>query len=182
MARSGSATDARFADGFLAAIQEADHLNLDVTLQHWRPVADLPLPFGRIIGDLGLLFHSPAHSSKTLLIVEREGSGPGNERNILKWFQAVNAAHPVRLDAHGEQISCEQAAVILLLAFCRPPDWGVSDFDKSFAFCEVLARITNECSVVANTPMTIVVRRYPSEVGDWEHCGRHFADQVLQLL
>jgi hypothetical protein len=182
MARSGSVTDSAFADGFLTAVRRRSQLSLHHPLDHWRPIADLPLPFGRVIGDLGLLFDSQTHPAKTVLIVEREGSGPGNERNILKWFQAIRGSHLISLDAHGQKISCEQAVVMLLLAFCRPSGWPKKDFDKTFAFCEVLAHLANESAATTHLPMTTLVQRYPAEVDDWKQCGRYFAEQVLQQV
>lgn len=83
MALSGNATDSAFAEGFLAAIAQDKSLRFvvpDNPTEHWRPTADLNSPLGRIVGDISLLIRKPSESTNTLLVVEREGSAPGNER------------------------------------------------------------------------------------------------------
>lgn len=179
MAESGHAIDALFASSFLATMSESLPI-CSGRDGHWRPKAKLPPPFGSIASDFGCSFRGP--KGEILLIVEREGSAPGNERNILKWHAAVSRGAELYLESGSQRIRCRPDAVLLVLAFGRPPKWDRSDFEKTVAFCELLAEIINRQDLSGRTPLRVLVRKYPPEASDWKECACWMAQQVLAAL
>jgi hypothetical protein len=182
MARSGSAADSAFAEGFLAAIAQDKSLCFIVRPEHWRPISNLKLPLGQVEGDIGLLIRKPSESTNTLLVVEREGSAPGNERNILKWFEAVRGSYNIALLRPNQKVTCDFNRIILLLAFCRPSKWPLSDFQKTASFCEIFGTLVNQYPFGRTISFTTVCLKYPTEVADWRECGRHFGAEIIRYL
>ena len=121
---------------------------------------------------------------RSLLIVEREGSAPGNERNILKWFQAVRGGHRIKLDSGTGPVAVNPDRIVLLLCFARPDPrkWSESDFMKTARFCTMLAELV-ERDLREHTPqfkVHIETRSYA--VTDWVACGRDFASSCRQWM
>ena len=178
MAASGNARDAEFAEGLLTVLSGHSQL-LKGTSEHSRPKADLGQPFGRVAGDVCCLYRKPNSDETRMLIVEREGSAPGNERNILKWYRALSNGKSIWVDNQNGPIQCDVSNVVLLLAFGRPTGWDTSDFEKTVAFCELLGSTLNENTAI---PMTIHVNKFPGVVEDWKECGRHFGTIAAEIL
>lgn len=181
MAVSGALRDKQFAAGLLSELSQKLTLVVGAS-GHWRPQADLGRPWGKITGDFGCCFTSPSQAGQTLLIVERESSGPGNERNILKWYEAVRAGVPITLAAGGEKIALKPDRIILCLAFMRPASWDPSDFAKTAAFCEVLAGLVNTAPATTGPPLVVIVERYASQLDCCEACGRDMAHDIFRRL
>src|SRR4051794_27725284 len=103
MRSSGSASDALFAEAVLQSLSAHTDAFESYRL-HRRAVADCGPPFGRVDGDFALFRFGQGDAGGTLLIVEPEGSGPGNERNILKWHRVVKEGREISLkDASGNR-------------------------------------------------------------------------------
>jgi hypothetical protein len=181
MAISGHVLDGQFAAGMLAVLSNELQIVFGSS-GHWRPKADLGRPWGKVTGDFCCCFSRPGSSGYSLLIIEREGSAPGNERNILKWFQAIRLRAAISMDDGRQRIELTPDRIVLGLAFVRPGGWDLSDFDKTVAFCELLAEIVNtQCS--DNQPsFSVVVERYGQLLDCCETCGRDMAHIILSRL
>lgn len=185
MARqSYSGYDASFADGLITTLAGLVTPRHGTQTGHWRPMADLGPPYGVVIGDAGFIYSAPQHPGESLLIAEREGSAPGNERNILKWYQTIRGKHRIRLDSGTGPIEIHPNRIVLVLCFARPDPktWSESDFQKTVGFCAVLADLVGKDlqdhapRFEAHTDM----RSY--SVTDWVDCGRDFASTCRQWL
>ena len=177
---NGNQADAEFAGGFLSAVGSA--VAVKPSLEHWRPTADLESPFGRVQGDLGF-FVGDGASGVTLVIVEREGSAPGNERNALKWYTALRGAREVYLRRDGKNATGSYDTVLLWMAFGRSRSWGRSDFEKTVGFCGLLARILSHPAGDLGPDLRIIVQAVSSdEVDDWREVGREQGNALLREL
>ena len=177
MAVSGHQLDAQFAEGFLTTLSSRLAVRQGAT-GHWRPEARLDVPLGRVTGDLGFTFDGS--DGETLLIVEREGSAPGNERNILKWVAALDSGAVIRLKSGPSLIECSPSAVILLLAFGRSAKWDRTDFEKTIAFCDMLAEFVNKRDCNNSVPLRVLVNASPALVSDWQECGSWMAERFAE--
>ena len=181
MGVSGHALDSQFATGVLDVLSE--HLEIvHSSSGHWRPKADLGKPYGKITGDLCCCFTQPGQEGYSLLIIEREGSGPGNERNILKWYRAVQQRVVVSIDDGRQRIEVRPARVLLAMAFMRPPGWDQSDFEKTAAFSELLGDLLNMHAAFSEPTFSVVVERYAQQLECCESCGRDMAISILKRL
>ena len=184
MAASGNKRDAEFANGFLDVLN--GHVSLlNGTSAHCRPKAMLGTPFGAVTGDLACVYESPDRNGNTLLIVEREGSAPGNERNILKWFHPLKRGGKIDVFRGQSIVQCKFDRVSLLLAFARNKKWGVSDFKKTSAFCDLLAEIVNDYGREDTClPFSARVATFDGAVDEdqWDECGRYFGDLAIKLF
>lgn len=180
--QSGSLIDTEFATGFLAAFTQTDVLLSSYAQEHWRPISSLGMPLGKVIGDIGFTFRKRDALSDTLLIVEREGSGPGNERNILKWFETIRKYHQIFLIKGNQQYLCQTDHIILYLAFCHSGGWSNSDFQKTVAFCDILATLVNQETQKDGVSFEVLIDHYQTKVSDWKQCGAHFAKTILQKI
>lgn len=190
MAKSGSKRDSQFATGFLSELTANQNVQV-ATMMHCRAKASLGKPLGAIDGDVAVIYQTSGRWK--LLIVEREGSAPGNERNILKWYHALNAGIDISTNTSNDQADSKQnrpnrteidlleepqfQSVDLLLAFTRTEGWSESDFNKTAAFCGILAELVNSQCRQDGLELSVRVEKFPSVVGDseWEGCGRYFA-------
>ena len=167
---SGRQLDAQFAEGFLASAQGGraeGHAS-----QHWRPVADLGPLLGKTEGDAAL-FVDDDSARNTLVVVEREGSAPGNERNALKWYQAVLGGHEIRLRSRGKETGRPYDRVIVWMAFGRSSKWPENDFSKTVEFCRLQAPVLNNGGERLAPSFKVVVRALSMDpVVDWRECGR----------
>lgn len=184
MGISGHLLDAQFAEGFLAgfAVSEEGIKIATGTDGHWRPKANLGEPFGKVSGDVGCTCLLRGADGETLLIVEREGSAPGNERNILKWFRVVETGTDIWLDNGAQRTGCDPESILVILAFGRPANWSQSDFDKTVGFCELLAETVNRVQSGRDTRLTVNVEKVDATVEDWRQAGREIGDRVLSRL
>jgi hypothetical protein len=181
---SYSGFDASFAEGLITTLAGFVTPLRGTESGHWRPMADLGAPYGGVIGDASLFYSSAQYPGESLLIAEREGSAPGNERNILKWYQAIRGQHRIRLDSGTGPIEVHPARVVLVLCFARPDPskWSESDFQKTAGFCSILAELVGR-DLRVHTPRFEVhtdLRSYAAS--DWVACGRDFATSCRPWL
>ena len=181
---SGNIRDAGFARGLIRALSETVAID-PATAGHCRAKAMCGHPLGAVDGDVAIVVQSPMTGGNTLLIVEREGSGPGNERNILKWFHVVRSQSPITIRAtYGTIDTPAYDRVELLLAFTRTFRWEQSDFEKTAGFCSLLAELVNrECEQVG-LKFTVRVACCPGVIDSdgWERCGEHFGQIIAKRL
>lgn len=176
MASSGHQSDAQFASGFLNGLAE----RIDTFAGgdgHWRPRANLEVPYGRVDGDVAFGCRLSNFDGDTLVIVEREGSGPGNERNILKWYQATESRADIYLVNGGNTIQRNWSSVILMLAFARPAGWSASDFGKTVGFCRLLGDLINR-----NSNLTVIVEAWEGAAEDWQLVGEYHGRKLVERL
>ena len=187
MAASGTVRDASFATGFLRVIARTPDICVNL-LGHCRAKAQSNAPLGAVDGDVAVVFRNRHSPGNTLLIVEREGSAPGNERNILKWFEAIRAGNAISICQFGKAIGpFEYAGLELLLAFARPQaaqnkdGWGQSDFEKTVGFCKILAELVNHECERTSLLFKVRVEKCSEAIADdcWEKCGEHFGQLVM---
>jgi hypothetical protein len=181
MANSGAVADALFADGFLGALRASSAV-CGYADSQWRPVARLSPPYGSIIGDVAVTFRRPADQRDVLLIVEREGSAPGNERNILKWVEARRCGAPIVLTQLANHTAVSVQEIQLVLAFGRPAGWPPSDFAKAVAFCRLLTDMANAQRSASAIPMHVTVLNPTLVAVDWQRHGREVAQLVLEQI
>jgi hypothetical protein len=185
MAASGRILDGKFAVGFLSALVKQDGAHFrNISTEHWRPVAMLDRPFGKVEGDLGVVIGPTTSGDKSniLLVVEREGSAPGNERSLLKWFEAARQVAQIILTRNSIKQVVTPSKIVLVAAFCATPEWYGSDFDKTVAFCKSLADIINDTKIQMGYPLTVEVQQMPSKVMDWNAAGYEFGRRAADYL
>lgn len=178
MAESGYAIDASFAASFLARMSEAPDLLRERGPLAAQSEAAAPLRFS--CGRLRMFLRGP--KGRYCWSWSGKGSAPGNERNVLKWHAAVSRGAELYLESDSQRVRCTPDAVLLVLAFGRPPKCDRSDFEKTVAFCEQLAEIINRQDLSGRTPLRVLVRKYPPEASDWKECACWTAQQVLAAL
>ena len=184
---SGAICDFEFANGLVTALAGFVTPLRGTQTGHWRPEADLGSPFGVAKGDGSLVYSTSQAPGVSLLVVEREGSAPGNERHILKWYQAVKERKLVRLISNTGVIDIVPDRIVLLQCFARTnvngdKAWSESDFLKTAGFYSMLGSLV-ERDLQGHTPhleIHIDSRSYP--VDDWLACGRDFAVSCRQWL
>lgn len=185
MAASGRQRDAVFAAGVLGALREAPGLEFWPSLEHWRPIVRMGDALGTAEGDLGLLVRHTGDQGWTLLIVEREGSAPGNERSILKWREALRRGDPIwlRCGQRGEEVAkARPRRALLLLVFGSSERWRGTPYAGTVAFCRALAEMVNEAGPVGGVTLRVRVEDAGSDVEDWRACGGRFGREVASLL
>jgi len=162
--------DKEFAQGFMAGIREA----LDIEEANGCPILkDIP-GIGRVEGDLGCVYKD-ANGSRVLLIVEREGSGPGNEWNLIKWAMAAEQClfPKVVLRTVQEPLKVVHPdRVVLVLVFGRSESWK-SGFDRTIESCKWLSKVLN--GHLVNLPIrihTYIDSDNAWPVPNWEEFGR----------
>jgi hypothetical protein len=177
-------SDTEFANGVIAALSGVVTPLQGTEVGHWRPKAKLGHPLGKITGDGALLFSTPRHQAESLLIIEREGSAPGNERSILKWHRAVRTGTPITLERKGSVIKATPARILLLLCFARviPEGWSESDFLKTAEFCKELAELIVRDPLVHSPPLEVRVEVRSYAVQDWTACGQDVANSCGHWL
>lgn len=180
MITSGRAADAAFAEGFLAACAAHPALH-ETSHTHVRPLAHLGPPYGRAEGDVGLLLPS-AGGTQRLLIVEREGSGPGNERSILKWYAALQYGVPIVLYAAGQTAAVGNVDIVLLLAFGRTPSFSANDYHKTVAYCRVITDLLTYAAPHLPVRLDVRVEAAPDLISDWHAYGHEVGARVLPEL
>ncbi len=175
---TGHQSDANFASGLLSVLNSGQCLAVGAT-NHFRPIANLEFPFGRICGDVGCIFQT--NGNNKLLIVEREGSAPGNERNILKWHHAISSKSPILLSDGITSLPCDSGLPILLvLAFGRTAKWAISDYQKTFAFCKLLADVVNREH--SQDILRVLVLKSDHETTDWRVHGEQAGRAIIDSL
>jgi hypothetical protein len=188
MAASGSKRDTKFAKGFLRKFNSSHEPDSDYA--HCRSRSRCGSDFGTVDGDVSLLFLDDRGRNR-LLVVEREGSGPGNERNILKWYQAVIGSSEILLhDGKRTLPHSSYDYFDLCLYFTRPQNesgkesWGLSDFRKTVAYCRLLADLVNQQSERDLLMFKVHVEIYKAIVpeSDWEIAGAACAEVLLNKL
>lgn len=132
-----------------------------------------------------MLARRSGETAWTLLIVEREGSAPGNERSILKWHEALRREASVELRyrsqmRHAVEVGAQQA--MLLLAFGQSTSWSGTSYVDTVAFCEVLADMVNMAPQLSGIALRVHVADFGAAVTDWQLCGKHFGRDILGLL
>lgn len=184
MAQSGTHEDKRFAEGFLEELRHCTGLSLPDDLSHWRPFADLGSPRGSVFGDLGVVLGIGSDQARALLIVEREGSGPGNERSILKWWQALRSSAEIRLKRDTETMSLpgDVNDIFVALVFGRSAGWQSSDFDKTIAFCSDLAQLATVDLWNRRCRGAFNVTSSPGAVEDWNGFGKQLCSPIVKAM
>jgi hypothetical protein len=175
----GRLSDSEFASGFTSELATKLRILQGTEVGHWRPTANLGPPFGSIEADAGVTFSKEHGSATTMLIVEREASSPGNERNILKWYQAVRHGHMIDLKSGNRCITPTIDDIILLLCFARadPSKWADSDFRKTVQFCSALAGLVSN-DLRNHTPScTVRVDAISHPIVNWQVCGSEFGSR-----
>lgn len=176
---SGHQADAAFADAFIKEFRKLATVVAGVD-GHWRPTASLAKPLGKVDGDVACVCRLPDAEGDVLVVVEREGSAPGNERNILKWYRAIVDGPGILLKRGAETEAPRYTRVFLLLAFGRSEKWGDSDFKKTAAFCRFLGE-TLSCRV-HELPFHVEVVESDTIVEDWPRFGAGVAKAAADLL
>jgi len=167
MVMQGRQADKGFSAGVIAGLRTAGCTFGIGSDDHWRPSVLLPQPFGRVEGDFGVQVIRRTTPKPMLLLIEREASAPGNERNILKWLPAWRKHMPVELRRGADTVTVPFDDAVLALVFGRPTaKWSKSDFDKTVAFCGLLAD-----SVQRWEGLNVVVHVLPEPLQDWERAG-----------
>ena len=142
-----------------------------------RPVCSSERPLGRAKGDGGFLIHDA--NGPSLVILELEASGPGNERNIMKWATpaGIKSTLRIRPGTYGEPR--EFAAIDVVLCFGLPEfsDWSASDFKKTVAHCDFLAGTMNDR--LRNSPIRFTVLSAEERVESWSEFGHISATQYI---
>ena len=173
---TGHQSDADFALGLLSVLNSGQCVTEEET-NHFRPISNLEIPFGRICGDVGRILQS--NGKNKLLIVEREGSAPGNERNILKWHHAIFTKSPIFLSDGMTSLPCDSdLPILLVLAFGRTAKWAMSDFEKTFAFCKLLADVVNREH--SQDRFRVLVSKRDPEITDWRVHGEETGFRILE--
>jgi hypothetical protein len=179
---SGRQRDSQFAHGFLSSLNTSDTQIVRTSDQMYRSVVTLEPPMGRIEGDVAVVISDPESPGATMVIIEREGSGPGNERNLLKWYAALRQHKSISLRRNGNDIEIEWSRMLVILAFGRSESWDRTDYDKTVAYCSELARLLNEVAITENLPGEFQIQSSQNPVNDWESEGRRHAEQLLTSL
>lgn len=147
----------------------------------FRPIARLSRPLGRSEGDVGFVVeYGNKPTVRTILIVEREGSSPGNERNILKWFAAMKSNVTIYLRSNGVDTNPEYDRIHVLLCFGRTEKWGKSDFERTADYCSVLARLVNNSTV--EDQFVVTIQAVSSIALSWEDLGTAHAKDFLPKI
>jgi hypothetical protein len=173
---SGPKNDASWGDGILTTLNAVFQLECG-TASHHRAFVDAGKPLYKQKSDLAVLHRS------CLVIVEREGSGPGNIHDVVRWFLAVSNNLRIRLmpNQSGERPrNCEYNSVKVVLAFGRGSKWDAADFTKTIAYCQALADTLTTCRTPM--PLSFHMLEYPSCVTDWHEAGLHFGERIAELL
>ena len=179
---SGRQRDSQFADGFLSHLKASGSKIGDTGDQMYRPVVSLDSPMGRAEGDVAVVIADDETSEATLVIVEREGSGPGNERNLLKWYAALRQNREIPLRNNGIDLEIKWTRVLVILAFGRSELWDLTDYEKTVAFCNQLAGLLNEAVISENLPGKFKIQNSQNPIEDWVSEGRRHAGQLLSSL
>lgn len=140
-----------------------------------RPVCSSGPPLGRAKGDGGFLIHDATETS--LVILELEASGPGNERNIMKWAVPASKETPIRIQpgTYGEPEEFATIDVVLCFGLPEFSNWSNSDFEKTIAHCEFLAETMNARLLNSNIRFTVISA--DQRVESWSDFGRIAATQ-----
>lgn len=178
----GRQRDSQFARGFLSCLNTSGTQIVRTGDQMYRSVVTLEPPMGRIEGDVAVVISDDESPGATLVIIEREGSGPGNERNLLKWYAALRQHNNISLRRNGNDLEIQWSRMLVLLAFGRSESWDRTDYDKTVAFCSELARLLNEIAVTEHLPGEFKIQSSQNPVNDWESEGRRHAEQLLTSL
>jgi hypothetical protein len=84
----------------------------------------------------------------------------------------------------GQQIALHPQKITLLLCFARtnPVSWAESDFQKTVAYCRLLADLINK-DLSGKTPrFEAHVEARSHAITDWQACGRDFANSCVPWL
>ena len=147
----------------------------------FRPVARLSKPLGRSEGDVGFVVESGNNPIvRTMLIVEREGSAPGNERNILKWLATAKSKETIYLRSNGFDINPKYERVHVLLCFGRSEKWNTSDFQRTAEYCSVLAKLVNKSTV--RDQLMVTIQTELSVAPTWKDLGTAHAKRFVSKI
>ena len=179
----GRAADSEFAAGILESLGPSlSGSENRIDSQVPRPVAQVPLPFGRVEGDAAFILKDSA-DQRTLLIVEREASAPGNERNLLKWFECYKSGAEVSLRHGSVNVPPSASKTIVLLCFgIGSREWTRSDYLKTVAFSERLASLLNEQLKQSQVSFAIQSDQSGRQISDWRYFGRLQGSRFLDWL
>ena len=78
-----------FAAGFNSTISRHRNVQSDWARIPRVPQFRRPGKSQAIQADAGLSYRHPERGAAILVVVELECSGPGNETNVLKWYEAM---------------------------------------------------------------------------------------------
>ena len=179
---SGRKRDSQFAKGFLSVLEVSGLKAVTSGHQIFRPVVTLESPMGRIEGDAAFVICDDGTLKRTLVVVEREGSGPGNERNLLKWYAASRQGKEIFLRGNGVEFKIEWSRLLVLLAFGRSVAWDRSDYTKTVAFCREFADLLNQVVATENPSIQFRIQSSQGPVDDWVSEGGEHAAQLISSL
>ena len=139
---SGRQRDSQFARGFLSSLKAAGTQIVSTGDQMFRPVVTLEPPMGRAEGDVAIVISDDSLGA-TLVVIEREGSGPGNERNLLKWYAALRQHREIPLRRNGIDLEKEFGECLMVgdqnTGYIVVP-YGTDLYNELVARCEQTGR------------------------------------------
>jgi len=176
---SGHERDLLFGEGFIKGLCESDIEVLGGMNVGDRPVARLSSPLNWVKGDAVALVRHPVTGGQLLIIAERESSGPGNERNALKWFEAVTDQAEMRIRGGGRDKAVHPDSTVVLMAFGPSKSWSRSDCEKTIAFTE---RLKAHLNGLSGDALSIEVQGEADVVDNWKKMGRDHAKKLARKL
>ena len=176
---NGRQRDSQFADGFVNHLKASGSKIGNTGDQMYRPVVVLEPPMGRAEGDVAVVISDEKSPEITLVIVEREGSAPGNERNLLKWHAALRQHKVISFRSKGIDLEIKWSKMLVLLAFGRSESWDPTDYQKTVAFCSGLASLLNESAITENLPAEFRIQSSEEPVNNYVAEGERHAGHLL---
>jgi hypothetical protein len=162
-----------FATGFGEVISRHHRVHAN-----WRNAGKVvqarrPGSFNPMSSDGSLLYTRTGQDDLILVAFELECTGPGNETNILKWYEAVERGWIVR----GKDLA-NFSAFVLLMAFVRcAPSFGENARSRAIEMCKLLSRLIENSPAPAGIQFQSLIFDYPGHCGTnrcehaWRACG-----------
>lgn len=170
--------------GFFEGLKLAGLNVADWGIERTVPVARSDARFGQPEGDGAFIVEDD--NGVSLVILELEASGPGNERNIVKWCAQYSANQALLIQLRNRGILTEYKRVDVVVCFGRELNkdgedpWGSGAFLRAVAHAEYLAGILND--LPGNESLNFTVIGTPKLVDCFEDFGRDAAAQYSDQL
>ncbi len=169
-----------FSDGFRSSFNDKSVFVCGTESGHWVPEFVRDGSNNRCTGDACFMVRKRPDSDPALLIVELECSPPGNETNILKWFEAVRHGRDIFL--HKRKAAIRQCArpieIDLVLAFVEAgKSFNSNTLNRAMQMCGIVGEVIQAAPPPSGIQFRIHTFVYPGkcpthrDAAQWEACG-----------
>ena len=178
MYASGRERDREFARGYLSTLTDYQSSIAETVQSHFRPLSHTKPPYGTTEGDIGFVINKNEQS--ILVIIERESSFPGNERNLLKWYNTIDSGQPLLLKREETILTVSTSFIIVSQCFCTPKGSMEEEFLKTHAYCKVLADLIVDHFLRCNRTISLDIQKQDDPVKSWYCCGEYFGKKFIE--